>query len=257
MPVPASAPRPEQNSSKTGPERMARVLVTRPEPGASVTAKRLRALGHEAIVLPLSEIRALDPVLPDPSAIDAVAATSASAFRHLKPECAATFRQKACFTVGARTAQAAGQAGFADVRSSDADASALAAMLVATLPAKSRILYLCGRVRRPEFEAGVEAGGMLCLPVEIYDTTFSPPEATVTESMSAGPPDIVLVYSARTAEVLRDMMSHPDFASSLRNARFLCLSEAVARGLGTLVEGRTYWSDEPDEEALFALLSRP
>ncbi len=254
MPACASAPRPEQGSSKTGRERVARVLVTRPEPGASATAKRLRALGHEAIVLPLSEIRPLDPDLPEPAAIDAVAATSANALRHLNPERAGSLLEKPCFTVGGRTGEAARRAGFSDVRSSDADAAALARLVAAELPQQSRVLYLCGRVRRPEFEAGLYTAGIRCLPVEIYDTTFTQPDAAL-QSLATAPPDIVLVYSVKTAEVLRDMMSPPEPAPTLANARFFCLSEAVARALGTLVEGRTYWNKEPDEQALFALLS--
>ena len=60
-----------------------RVLVTRPEPGASETARRLEELGFVPIKLPLQEIFAL-PVGTDAirSKIGAVAVTSANAIRH-------------------------------------------------------------------------------------------------------------------------------------------------------------------------------
>ncbi len=236
---------------------MARVLVTRPQPGASATAERLRALGHEPIVLPLSEIHWLDPSLHDVAGTDAVAATSANAFRHMNREDCGTLLGKPCFTVGGRTATAARKTGFQDVRTSDADAPALARLIAADLPPQSRILYLCGRIRRPEFEAQLQAAGMICQPVETYDTVFPPPDAKAIETLSIAPPHFVLLYSARSAEAVRAILSPPDLEAAFRNARFLCLSRAVARALGTLGEGRTYWNEQPDEEALFSLLAQP
>lgn len=233
---------------------MARVLVTRPEPGASATARRLNAQGHDAVVLPLSEIRPLNPALPDPAGIDAVAATSANAFRHIETAQAAPLLAKPCFTVGERTALAAQQAGFSDMRRSDADGSALARLIARQLPPGSRIVYLCGRVRRPEFEAELRAAGMICHPVELYDAVLVQPDSAATEALLASPPDAILIYSRRAAEALREMMSRPPLASGLEAARLLCLSEAVARGLGTVGVGRTYWSKEPNEDALFTLL---
>ena len=56
-----------------------RVLVTRPEPGASRTAARLSALGHEAVVVPLFAARRLAWEMPE--AFGAVAFTSANGVR--------------------------------------------------------------------------------------------------------------------------------------------------------------------------------
>ena len=51
-----------------------RVLVTRPEPGASRTATRLRAAGHVPVVLPLSEVRPAPPARIEAKDFAAVAA---------------------------------------------------------------------------------------------------------------------------------------------------------------------------------------
>ena len=54
-----------------------RSLVTRPEPGATETARRLEAMGFTPVVLPLTEIVTVTArPLFDPTAFDAVIATS-------------------------------------------------------------------------------------------------------------------------------------------------------------------------------------
>lgn len=235
---------------------MVRVLVTRPEPGATATARRLAAAGHEPVVLPLSEIGALFPVLPPASAIDCVAATSANALRHLSPAPPALLA-KPCYTVGARTAEAARLAGFADVRAAGGDGAALAAMIVASgAPPGSRVLYPCGRVRRPEFERALGAAGMRVRPVEIYDTRFVPP-GQVAAALAADGRAIraVLLHSPETARAMASVLALDGPGGALAGASFYCLSAQVAAALGTLGPARTYVSLEPTEDALLALLS--
>src|SRR5262245_13671221 len=93
-----------------------RVLVTRPEPGASRTARRLAEQGFEPVVLPLTEIRPLPADhFPDSANIDAVAATSANAIRHAPRRLISTLTGKPVFAVGGGTARATRNAGFATV----------------------------------------------------------------------------------------------------------------------------------------------
>lgn len=93
---------------------MTRVLVTRPQPGAGETAAHLAAHGHTPLVLPLFETAASDWT-PPAQAPDAVMLTSAAAARHGGVGLAA-YLDLPCFCVGARTADAAHAAGFADLR---------------------------------------------------------------------------------------------------------------------------------------------
>ncbi|TIW85650.1 MAG: uroporphyrinogen-III synthase, partial [Mesorhizobium sp.] len=76
---------------------MVRVLVTRPQPGASRSAHRLEEIGFQPILLPLTETAAL-PVaaglVPDDSV--AVAITSANAVRHAPKEIIAPLAPSFC-----------------------------------------------------------------------------------------------------------------------------------------------------------------
>jgi uroporphyrinogen-III synthase len=231
-----------------------RVLVTRPQPGATATARRIAAGGHDPVVLPLSEIRALSPVLPPAITVDLVAATSANALRHLRPAPPALLG-KPCYTVGARTADAARRAGFADVRAAGGNGAALAAMIAATGPRGAKILYICGRVRRPEFEDALAQAGMKVHPAEVYDTRFPEPARAAMSLQAVGRPiEAVLLYSPESARAMAAIITMDQPPDALAGASFLCLSAQVAAALGTVGRARTYVAMEPTEGALLALL---
>lgn len=233
---------------------MVRVLVTRPEPGATATARRLVAAGHEPVLLPLSEVRALPAALPPPDAVDVVAATSANALRHL-PAVPAALLARPCYAVGGRTAQAARGAGFGDVRAAAGDGAALAAMIAAAEPAGATVLYLCGRVRRQEFERALAQAGLVVHVAEVYDTAFIEAGQAVTALAGyPAPIDAVLLYSPETARAMAAILATTGPDRRLAGAVFLCLSAQVAAALGTVGRARTYVAVEPTEDALLALL---
>jgi len=119
-----------------------KLLIVRPRPGADESAARARFMGLEPIVAPLFETRAIDWVPPDPGRFDALLLTSANAAR-LGGEGLLPLLALPCYAVGARTAQAARAAGFADVRTGPSDGFALAAM--AGRDGAKKLLHLGGR----------------------------------------------------------------------------------------------------------------
>lgn len=118
-----------------------KVLVVRAAEDARRTASRLAAAGHEAIVAPVLDIRDLD-FAPPAGPFDAVVASSAHAFG--RPERLADIRSLPVHAVGARTAEAAREAGFQAAPIVAANAAELAAKARAAL-AGARVLYLAGR----------------------------------------------------------------------------------------------------------------
>ena len=62
--------------------RMRRVLVLRPEPGASATVERARERGLDAVAIPLFEIEPLAWEAPEAGSFDGLLLTSANAVRH-------------------------------------------------------------------------------------------------------------------------------------------------------------------------------
>jgi uroporphyrinogen-III synthase len=126
-----------------------KLLILRPEPGASETAARARALGLDPVVAPLFAIRGLAGAAVDSAGYDAVLITSANGARHAP----AGLTGLPCFAVGESSAAAARAAGFADVRAGPSDGAAAAAAMAAA--GVTRALHLCGRHHVPVAEPGV------------------------------------------------------------------------------------------------------
>ncbi|WP_269931948.1 uroporphyrinogen-III synthase [Aminobacter sp. HY435] len=236
---------------------MARVLVTRPDPGATRTARRLETLGFEPVILPLSETRPL-PVARDsvPLKAKAVAVTSANALRHAPSGLVERLSGLPCHAVGARTAESARRAGFFSVSEGPGDAAGLAEM-IATELGETTLAYLCGRVRMPEFEKRLFAYGIKVVPIETYDTVaLAPPRSAVSQALSGQPIDAVLVYSARAAAALGVLMEvHAEADLLLRNARCCCMSARIAAAFGGGLNVEV--ALDPNEDALLALLGDP
>lgn len=231
-----------------------RVLVTRPEPGASQTAKRLQAAGFLPLVLALSETRAL-PVVSVPETFDAVAVTSANAIRHASRALLGRLAGSRCYAVGQKTAAAALQAGFADIVIGPGDAEALADAIISAEKRGAVILYLCGRVRLPAFEKRLRTAGFDVRPVEAYDTTETGYESSfVRRLLDDRPVDAVLLYSARAAEAFVSIASRPELAFLFKEAGLFCFSPRVAAALGGYDSAQIHIAAEPNEEALLQLL---
>lgn len=233
-----------------------RVLVTRPQPGAAATARRLEALGHVPVVLPLTRTVAVDPGgLPDPAGFDAVIATSAAAIRHAPGPLLARIAHLPLHAVADRTAQAARAAGFRAVAGPLPDAATMVAELPDRLRPGGRLLYLAGKVRTGLAEAGLAAAGLDVRTLEIYDTTVDEDAvAGAAGRIGAGSLDAALVHSANSAAVLSRLAARPDLAPRFAGMHFLCISARVAGALGGGLAARAAVAAAPDEAAMLALL---
>jgi len=122
------------------------VLILRPEPGASATAARARAMGLTAVVAPLFEVEPLDWSPPTGRRHDAIFLTSAHAAR-LGGAGLETLLSLPAYAVGEATADAARAAGFAQVHAGPADGAAL--LVRAAADGVRTALHLCGRDHMP------------------------------------------------------------------------------------------------------------
>lgn len=230
-----------------------RVLVTRPEQSGLRTAERLTELGFQPILLPLTRTEPL-PVATaaDPAAIERIAVTSANALRHAPPDLLAALRDVPCFTVGQETANAAMRRGFSNVTAADGDAATLATAL--SKDPGMRILYLCGRLRRPIFENLLREAGVIVTPVETYDTLaidYTP--AQLAAQIGSQPVQCVLVYSAEAAIALLRLLRSATPRAIHRETIFLGISRRVTAVLAGQ-HLKTQAATEPTEPALLSAL---
>ncbi|HEX8620476.1 MAG TPA: uroporphyrinogen-III synthase [Allosphingosinicella sp.] len=208
-----------------------KLLVLRPEPGASETAARARALGLEPLVAPLFEIRSVDPGPVEAGDYDALLLTSANGARHAP----GTLTGLPCFAVGERTAAEARRAGFSDIRIGDGDGAAAAAMIAAA--GFGRVLHLCGRDHVPMTLAGVSIEGRV-----VYAA-----EPTSAEGFEG--PAVAMIHSARAGARFGQLVG--DKSSVFIAAISAAASQAAGGGwAGKAVAG------EPRDQALLELAAK-
>jgi uroporphyrinogen-III synthase len=232
-----------------------RVLVTRPEPGASETARRLESLGFLPLKLPMHEIRPLPANAGAiPGKIAAVAITSANAVRRAQRALLERLSNLPCFAVGEATATTARSAGFSNVIEGGGDAETLAETVIARRPA-GPVIYLCGRVRRPLFEQRLADVGVTVTPIETYDTAAIVRTAEeLSDAVGTEPVDYALLYSANAAEALVAAMGQAELRESFKNTIFACISTRVADVVAVKTSGKIVVAGEPSETALLNML---
>jgi uroporphyrinogen-III synthase len=232
-----------------------RVLVTRPEPGASMTARRLQELGFAPIKLPLQEIRRLpDNTQAIPDEVAAVAVTSANAIRHAPLGTIERLLDLPCFAIGATTAGTMRAAGFSNVVEGNGDSEALAEIIIAHRPA-GPMVYLCGRVRSPRFELRLNEATVAVVPVETYDAARVVRSSDqIVDAIGTAPVGHVLIYSAFAADAMVEVMTRPKLSYMFKTTEFLCISARAASVLNGVFHGNILVAGEPNETSLLSLL---
>ncbi|MGZ3346045.1 MAG: uroporphyrinogen-III synthase [Caulobacteraceae bacterium] len=223
-----------------------RIWITRAEPGASRTADKLRALGHQPVVAPLLEVHAL-PGPVDLDGVGALAFTSANgvrAFAERAPD-PGFGRALPVFTVGDATAAAARAAGFADVASASGDLDALAD-LIAAHARRFRGTVLAPGPREPAGDLcrALAARGVTARAQALYETLPVFPRGL-------GQVDAVLVHSPKAGERLALVLGGQPGPAAF------CISAAAAAPLAGHPFARVEWAARPDEDSLLALLPPP
>ena len=166
---------------------MSPVVVLRPQPGATATANRVRAIGLTAVSYPLFTVEPLAWTAPDPAGLDAVMLTSANAVWHGGPALTA-YHGLPVFAVGEASARAASEHGFAQVVLAGPDAQATATAIAAA--GYRQVLHLRGEDARP-----FDPGHLRVTGIPVYRAAPVGNAAGLAAAAPAG--SVLLVHSAR------------------------------------------------------------
>ena len=217
---------------------MRRVIVLRPEPGATETVRRASERGLDALSLPLFEIEPISWSSPDPDSFDALLLTSANAVRWGGIGLCA-FRQLPVHAVGETTAEAAVEAGFEVASAGESGVDEL----LASLDPNLRLLHLCGEDRRvPAIQHSIVA-------VSVYRSKQLPSRTELGQAEGS----VVLVHSPRSGQRFAQIVDE----LGLDRER-ICIAaispaaeEAVGRGWAAIEA-----AERPNDDALLALALR-
>ena len=208
---------------------MRKVIVLRPEPGASETLAKARELGLEPVSVPLFDIEAMDWAMPD-GAFDGVLLTSANAVRQAG-DALQELRALPAYAVGDATAEAARDAGFDIKATGDAGVE----RLLGSIDQELRLIHLCGEDRK-QVTARQEI-----TPVAVYRS-----KAVVGPKLDRLNGNVVLVHSPRAGARLGELVEDKS------DIAIVAISKAAADAAGGGWES-VQAANEPTDDAMLAL----
>lgn len=213
---------------------MRRVLVLRPEPGASATVKRALEQGLEAIATPLFELEPIAWQAPDAGRFDGLLLTSANAIRHGGDELA-KLRSLPVYAVGEATAKAARDQDFAVAGAGDGGID----RLLASIPRELRLLHLCGEDRHEH--SGNRTG---ISPVAVYRS-----RDVERDELGLANGAVALIHSPRAGRRFAELVTNRETIA------IAAISPAAANAVGTGWEA-VEAAAEPGDDALLVLAAR-
>jgi uroporphyrinogen-III synthase len=233
-----------------------RLLVTRPLDEAQELAGRLAARGHAPLVEPLLTI---SPDLLAALPLDGVRGllfTSANGVRAFALR--SHRRDLPVHAVGAATAAAAREVGFASVETADGDVEALAALVARRCrPDDGPLLHVAGKVT-----AGDLAGRLTALGFEVRRAILYHAEPLTRlsdetrDAIADGGLDGVLLFSPRTAATFVGLMERQGLRGPAGRLVLFALSPAVAEAARSLAWRKVVVAPAPTEAALLDVVDR-
>jgi uroporphyrinogen-III synthase len=217
---------------------MRRLVVLRPEPGATETVRKARERGLDAVAIPLFEVEPVAWEVPDINQFDALLLTSANAVLYGSASLEA-LKCLPAYAVGAATAEAAREAGFDVAMTGDSGVDEL----LSRIRPGVKLLHICGEHRRAPADP-LQA----ITPITVYRSRERPsPDLRLSEGA------VVLVHSPRAAAVFRKMLGAANFNRA--SVAIAAISRAAAEAAGGGWESIDV-AGRPSDDALLALAER-
>jgi uroporphyrinogen-III synthase len=230
-----------------------RVLVTRPLEDAKETARLLEAMGYEAVIAPLLEIRFHDGPPISFEGVQAILATSANGVRALARR--TSERSLPVFCVGPQTAEAARDAGFTEIKSADGDAKALAACVTQwASPGAGLLLHATGQEAEGKLESDLTRAGFSVRRETLYEAAALAqlPDAAI-EALRTSNLDMALFFSPRSAKIFCQCVEHAGLTAQTASLIACCISKNAADAL-FLSFREIHIAQQPNQSALLDCL---
>ena len=189
---------------------------------------KLFSLGHKIIHIPTLEISAVKTESVDIKEYDALIFTSANAIRNLKAVNEA--KSKLCFCVGSITEKIARQLGYHNTLSAGGTVNALKNLIINSnqINEKSKIAYFYGDNLAYDLDLELKKEG---LKVKKFINYFSEKISSLNEAnidlIKKYPPDVIFVYSLRSAESFNSIVANYSLAPMMTQSVVMCISKKI------------------------------
>ena len=203
------------------------ILITRPLIDAEDLMGKLFSLGHKIIHIPTLQVKPVTNQKCDAKNYDAFIFTSANAIRNLK--LLNEDKKKLCFCVGSITEKIVRQKGYANTISAGGNVNALKNIILnSDFDKKKKIAYFCGDYISTDLDLDLKREGYLIDKViNYYSEKIVDLNNENEKILNNHPPDIIFVYSKRSAESFVELVKKYTLNGLMTGSRVLCISEKV------------------------------
>ena len=203
------------------------ILITRPLIDAEDLMGKLFSLGHKIIHIPTLKVKPVTNQKCDAKNYDAFIFTSANAIRNLK--LLNEDKKKLCFCVGSITEKIVRQNGYSNTISAGGNVNALKNIFLNyDFDKRKKIAYFCGDYISTDLGLDLKREGYLIDKVINYSSEKIVDLNNENEKiLNNHPPDIIFVYSKRSAESFVELVKKYTLNGLMTGSRVLCISEKV------------------------------
>ena len=205
------------------------ILITRPFIDAEDLMGKLFSLGHKIIHIPTLKISSAKTESFDINKYHAYIFTSANSIRNLNvPK---QDKSKLCFCVGAITEKIARMSGYKNTISAGGTVNALKNLIISSnhINEKSNIAYFCGDNVSYDLDLELKKEG---IKVNKFINYTSEKISDLNEEnkriISSHPPDIIFVYSTRSAISFIEIVKKYSLYPLMTQSKVMCISKKVA-----------------------------
>jgi uroporphyrinogen-III synthase len=228
-----------------------RILITRPEPGATETAAKLVALGFVPIVAPVLSIVPRHVQVPDH--VKATLLTS----RNAVAGCPPFLHDRPVFAVGTATATSAADSGFSHVLNADGDAKDLANLIANTMSPADGMLFLpTGKGQGTDLAASLRQLGFQVLRRIAYQANRISvlPEAAASH-LREGQLAAAMFFSGETSRHFVRLVRAAGLAEMVNAVQAVSISERAAVPLSFLRWRGISVAAKPNQDEMLVLLT--
>ena len=203
------------------------ILITRPLIDAEDLMGKLFSLGHKIVHIPTLKVKPITNQECDAKNYDAFIFTSANAIRNLK--LLNEDKKKLCFCVGSITEKIVRQKGYSNTISAGGNVNALKNIILnSDFDKRKKIAYFCGDYIATDLDIDLKREGYFIDKVINYSSEKIIDLNNENEKiLNNHPPDIIFVYSKRSAESFVELVKKYTLNGLMTGSRVLCISEKV------------------------------
>jgi uroporphyrinogen-III synthase len=204
------------------------ILITRPLIDAEDLMGKFFSLGHKIIHIPTLKISSVKVEPIDETKYNAFIFTSANAIRNLKV--IKQDKSKLCFCVGAITEKIARMSGYNNTVSAGGTVNALKNLIINSnqINEKSRIAYFCGDNVSYDLDLELKRESIATNKIINYASEkITDLNEENKKIISSHPPDIIFVYSARSAESFIEIVKKYSLYPLMTDSKVMCISKKV------------------------------